>query len=354
MKIVIKLIISCVLCLLSVFVLYIAGILIFGLITEYHPDTEEVIIPENKSKSDIGVSDTLTLLSWNIGYAGLGKEMDFFYENGKMVRPSTSQHEIYLKGISEFIEKYSNTGFIFLQEVDFKSKRSYKTNEFDLLKEILPSHNAVSAINYKSGFIPIPLQNPMGRVNSGMATFSEYQLKNTKRLVTPGKHKWPKRMFMLKRCFLISRIDAANGKNLVLINIHNSAFKDEKKLREAELEMLRSVILKEYRLGNYVVVGGDWNQNPPGMDVTNIGKYISKDAWPIPEGYVPAGWNWAYDPGLPTNRDVNKPFDFTRTTTTILDYFLASPNIEVLNVKTFDLEFEYSDHQPVLLTFKLK
>jgi hypothetical protein len=36
-----------------------------------------------------------------------------------------------------------------------------------------------------------------------------------------------------------------------------------------------------------------------------------------------------------------------------IDGFLVSPNVDVASVKTLDLGFEYSDHNPVLLTVSL-
>jgi len=38
----------------------------------------------------------------------------------------------------------------------------------------------------------------------------------------------------------------------------------------------------------------------------------------------------------------------------VIDYCLISPNIDMIEVKTIDLKFENSDHQPVLAKVKLK
>jgi endonuclease/exonuclease/phosphatase family metal-dependent hydrolase len=122
----------------------------------------------------------------------------------------------------------------------------------------------------------------------------------------------------------------------------------------AELQMIRDIASKEYEKGNYVVVGGDWNQNPPGWKGHFGYDYKSKVAWPIPDEYFPTDWSWVYDPSVPTNRDVTGPFGKTITKTTILDYFLISPNLEVLEIHTLDLGFEFSDHHPVKVSLKLK
>ena len=43
-----------------------------------------------------------------------------------------------------------------------------------------------------------------------------------------------------------------------------------------------------------------------------------------------------------------------KTFTTLIDFYLVSPNVEILEVKTIDLDFKYSDHQPISLKVKLK
>jgi exonuclease III len=42
-----------------------------------------------------------------------------------------------------------------------------------------------------------------------------------------------------------------------------------------------------------------------------------------------------------------------QTFTTVIDYFLLSPNIELLEVKGIDEGFENSDHNPVSMRIKL-
>jgi hypothetical protein len=103
-----------------------------------------------------------------------------------------------------------------------------------------------------------------------------------------------------------------------------------------------------------VIVGGDWNQTPHGVepvlpfhrfDTGNL-TYVEKD-YPAPE------WTWAYDTGIPTNRRLAFPYDRDSSLTTIIDYYLLSPNIYLEHVETIDLDFKYSDHQPVLLQVSL-
>jgi hypothetical protein len=83
----------------------------------------------------------------------------------------------------------------------------------------------------------------------------------------------------------------------------------------------------------------------------------------MPEGYTPqavtaaqfpAEFGVSYDEKIPTNRSNDKPYKAGETYTTLIDYFVHSPNVEVVSVRGIDLQFKHSDHQPVVLKFCLK
>jgi hypothetical protein len=74
--------------LLALFVLAFAGLLAFSTLTDYQPEPEseeQLVLNGKATKIE---DDTFTALIWNIGYAGLGAEVDFFNDGGKMVRPN--------------------------------------------------------------------------------------------------------------------------------------------------------------------------------------------------------------------------------------------------------------------------
>lgn len=298
----------------------------------------------------------LTLLTWNIGYAGLGKEMDFFYEGGKQVRPSREYYSRCFDGIQDFIETSRHTSFILLQEVDVKAKRSFWINQVGNIGRILGNHTLVFAKNYDVPFVPLPFAQPMGSVLSGLTTFSLYSPATAERVGFPSDMGWPNSLFLPDRCYLIQRFVTANGKVLVLINTHNSAF-DNGERRKQQLGQLKTEALKEFQNGNYVIVGGDWNLNPPLFDTSQIvngDKALVNAAGCIGNDLLPSDWTWAYDKKTPTNRWVNIPYSRGETQTTTIDFFLLSPNIDLMEVNTVDLNFEHSDHNPVKIKITLK
>ncbi|MDC1369872.1 hypothetical protein N8301_04630, partial [Cyclobacteriaceae bacterium] len=115
-----------------------------------------------------------------------------------------------------------------------------------------------------------------------------------------------------------------------------------------------------YEKGNYVVVGGDWNQNPPGVSNDEVsiaaGVLPSTSYKPsqIDEKFMPGNWQWVFDPTVPTSRSLVDVLDYGRTSVALIDYYLISPNIEAIEVKGFNLKFQYSDHNPVMMNIRLK
>jgi hypothetical protein len=70
--------------------------------------------------------------------------------------------------------------------------------------------------------------------------------------------------------------------------------------------------------------------------------------------YLPSEWKWIYDNSAPSNRTVIAAYDPSTTTTTVIDLFLLSPNIQSVDVECINLEFENSDHNPVRIKMKLQ
>ena len=160
---------------------------------------------------------------------------------------------------------------------------------------------------------------------------------------------------MLDRCFMVKHFKLENGKELLVINTHNSAYDPGGILRKAEMDYFKKYLLSQYEKGNYVIVGGDWNQSPPSFVPAFSGHpFDTIDLTYIPAHYLPEDWTWLYDKTMPSNRRVDAPYDRKTTMTTVIDFYLLSPNVQALSVKTIDVGFAYSDHQPVIARMRLK
>ena len=76
--------------------LVVAGLLLHATYTNYTPPPTESL--DTQGSANDTLSNELSFLIWNIGYAGLGKESDFFYDGGKMSIPTREMSQKNLQG----------------------------------------------------------------------------------------------------------------------------------------------------------------------------------------------------------------------------------------------------------------
>jgi endonuclease/exonuclease/phosphatase family metal-dependent hydrolase len=334
--------------LLVVFVALVVTLLIIGR-GEYQPKAREAVL---NYKAKPCFPSTFTITTWNIGYAGLDSTCDFFMDGGKMVRTTSDATFSNLIKIEEFVKEHSKSCDIFLfQEIDLISKRSYYHNQLQDLMSCLPNYKVSFAYNFNVDYVPIPLREPMGKVKAGLSTFASCIPEKTTRFGYPSLIPLPVRIFQLKRCFLETRYPLENGKTLVIINTHNSAF-DDGNQRRLEMEFIRDYMLEEYKKGNYVVAGGDWNQTPPGYP-KEVG---TKEFTPmkIPKDFFPRRWTYLFDKQRESMRFMNQKYKKGKTLTSCTDFFILSPYVRGVSVYCHPLEFENSDHNPVTATITLR
>lgn len=329
-------------------ILLFACFLIYSTIVNYQPVPVEQI-SEAKGKV-IDIRDTLNIFNWNIGYCGLGDNMSFFYDGGAEVRTTKERTYENLAAIVKQLEAHDSIHFYLLQEVDLSSKRSYRTNQFDTLKAAFSDYFPSFAFNYKVNFVPVPPTEPLGKVNSGLVSFSKFEPFVVSRHAFEGNYSWPKELFMLDRCFMVQRFYTSNGKELLIINTHNSAY-DDGSLRKRQMKMMRGFLQDEYAKGNYIIVGGDWNQMPPkkGDNEEYKDKHLTRIR--IDAEVLPNDWQWSFCEAIPTNRMINEVYNPKTTQQTTIDFFLSSPNVKVNSHQNIDLQFKNSDHQPLLFSF---
>ena len=345
-----KKVLKILLILLIIVVVAFVGLLGMLTITEYRPAATESLEVRTLGDPDIVPPGQLTVLSWNIGYAGLGKNEDFFMDGGSTARPKNADVvNGYLEGIRAAVAA-EEPDFVLFQEVDSNSSRTHSIDETVALQEWCSAY----AMNYSCPFVPVPIP-PMGKVHSGLLTTTDYVITEADRIALPCPFSWPLRTANLKRCLLVSRLPVAGSdKQLVLVNLHLEAYDDgEGKL--AQTSQLMDFLKAEYDKGNYVIAGGDFNQTfPGGLDYYPV---VRGDFWApgtLEGSMLPEGFGYAYDLTVPSCRLLNQPYNPADTENTqyyVIDGFIVSPNIVVHRVETLNLGFENSDHNPVSLTF---
>ena len=332
-------------------------------ITEYRPaqiEAAHAVRPNSQSGmsgalSALNAGQNVRIVSWNIGYGGLGAKQDFFMDGGTMVRPENKAAvEENLQGAAALMKRV-DADILFIQEIDLKSRRSFYVNEAALLSDV-SALNGTYTYNFKCLFVPFPFP-PLGRVASGLATFTNLDFTESVRYALPVSFKWPVSTANLKRCLLVNRFSLTSGGELVAVNLHLEAY-DEGEGKIAQTKALMQFLTDEYAKGNYVIAGGDFNQSFPNLDLS---------AYPVHEGLwqaavmdsavLPEGWQFAADDKAPSCRLNNGIYAETFTDENlrknwqyyVIDGFILSPNVELKSVRTLDENFMYADHNPVEL-----
>ena len=341
--------------LVLVIVLAAAGLIGWLSIAEYKPEAVEelALTTRDENSPSLPQGESVTVLSWNIGYAGLGSNADFFMDGGENVKSSDRERvESNLQDIRELLYGESAPDLILLQEVDVNSSRTYSIDQ----SACLTAGNAAHALNYSCPFVPFPLP-PIGKVNSGVFTTTDYAIDRAERISLPCPFSWPVSTANLKRCLLVSYLPIeGSDRQLVLVNLHLEAY-DDGEGKIAQTRQLNDFIQSEYEKGNYVIAGGDFNQIFPGS--LAVYSNTHPELWEpgvLTEDMLPEGWSYAYDLSVPSCRLLNQPYDPADTENTqhyVIDGFILSPNVTLESVETLDQGFIASDHNPVLLRVTL-
>ena len=343
-------------------VLLAASMLEYLTLTEYKPAPNEMVAVDYGNWDMISEGDTLKILTWNCGYGALGDNADFFMDGGRGVMTADRERvQSNLDGILE-ASAQMDPDVILYQEIDTYAARSHFIDEEiaminGLIKEDEISYSSACADNLNVRFIPYPIP-PIGRVKSGIMSFTRVFMSSAERIQLPCPFKWPVRLANFKRCLLLSRIPIKDSdKELVIINLHMDAY-DSGEGKTEQTRMLSEIMNREAGKGNYVIAGGDFNQTFDSIDIS---------AYPLQEGkWAPGrletamfgeGWQFLMNSGVPSCRSLDQPYagsDKESFQYYAVDGFIVSSNIEVRSCETKDLGFVCTDHNPVLLECVLK
>ncbi len=306
----------------------------------------------------VKTGETYGIMSYNIGFGAYSYDFDFFMDGG--TKSWAASEDAVYRNINGSFDKVKSKDpeFLFLQEVDENSTRTYHINELEFVNLLLKPYNFTYAYNYyHSPYIFYPILEPHGTITSGLATYSKFSVESAERRSLPISESISK-VVDLDRCYSISKVPMENGKYLVLFNVHLSAYGSDDSVREGQTSMLFGDMKAEYDAGNYVICGGDFNHDL----ITEEGQPgYSTWACPFPRSVIPEHFSLAMDLLGEENknklqmtcRDCNEPYTRGHTNEFIVDGFIVSDNVSVLDYKNLNTGYIYSDHEPVHMKFKL-
>lgn len=361
-------------------VIVLAAYIIY-LYASYHriPDNQELQVEEISQNTEAGneltTEKNYSALTYNIGFGAYTPDFSFFMDGGKSswAKSKDSVKET-IKGAGELVA-FKDPDFALVQEIDLDATRSYHVNEYSILKENIPAYNCVFAQNYDSAFLFYPFTQPHGKSKAGLALFSKYPITGSLRRSFPISTSFTK-FFDLDRCYSISRVPVDNGKELVIFELHMSAYGNSDAIREGQIRMLSEDMQKEYEAGNYVICGGDFNHDLKAVDTQskasdadNNTQTDSEDsaepeswAYPFPRSELPEHFSFCLDQLSEDEknnlwnsaRNADMEYVPGETYTVTLDGFIISDNVECTKYENVNTGYSYSDHDPVYMEFQLK
>lgn len=348
-------------CVVAALILVVGGYVAYVLLTYSRiPDNTALTVTGNASeKAKTGEEYTIT--SYNLGFGAYTADYSFFMDGGKESRARSKESvNTCINGCADIVLQYSPDIAIF-QEVDTDSTRSFHIDQTAMVNEKFEKagqYDNVFACNYHSAYLMYPLIKPHGASNSGLLTESRFDVTSSLRRSLPIATSI-KKILDLDRAYSVSRIPVENGKELIIINLHLSAYGTDAAQGNAQMDMVFSEMKKEYEAGNYVITGGDFNHDFTGTSKEYFNPGFTGDfSWcnAFPADSIPEGFSRCmdYSEGLvPSTRNADIPYSL-ECFTVILDGFLISDNITCTYVQNLDEQFKYTDHNPVVMKFILK
>ena len=344
---------------IAAIILVLGGYLIYLFASYDRLPDDQTLEPNNSHNQTLETNKTYRAMSHNVGYGAYPPSYSFFMDGGKYSRAYDKETvKENMQGIVNTTKELEPT-LAFYQEVDQDGDRSQHVDEVAWLKKHLPAYNSLYGQNYDSSYLFYPFTDPIGQAKSGLVTLSKAEITSSKRYSLPIETNFNK-FFDLDRAFTVSRIPVKGDHELIAINTHLSAFTKDRSIQAAQLKKIFDVMENEYKKGNYVLVAGDYNHDVLGNSPEVFDTTKKRETWthPFPKNQLPAGFHLPNgklaEEKIPSARALNEPYKKGTTYTTLIDGFLVSDNINVKNVHVKDMQFKYSDHNPVYLDFSLK
>lgn len=302
---------------------------------------------------------TLTVMSFNIGFGAYEPDFGFFMDGGtESWATSEEALRANIAAIGDYLSA-ARADVLFLQEVDEDGTRTYHFDERQALTAALPGYSTVWAQNWDSPFLFYPLTQPHGKNRAGIMTFSRLPVTSAVRRSLPVENS-VMRVVDLDRCYSVSRVPVAEGRELVLYNVHLSAYTSDGSIALEQIRMLVEDMDAEARAGNYVICGGDFNRDLPGNSDELFGNTPGEYTWaqPFPTDALDGTQLRLIVPlntenPVPSCRNADGPYTPQQYVVTV-DGFIVSSNVRVQRAEVCDTAFAYSDHNPVRIEVVLE
>lgn len=322
---------------------------------------------ENNTTNNFEFDKEYKVLTYNIGFGAYDHDFSFFLDEaytrdnkyivGKYAKAISKKNVINNTNKVIDILKENKSDVYLIQEIDKRANRSYFINQVNEITNNFKDYSSVYTSNFHSAYLAYPIHDMIGKSESGLLTLSKYNFYSNIRRSYPVTKEFFKKFFDLDRAFSVHRSKLKNNKDLVIVNSHMSAYDKGGNIRRKQLEILKVFMKEEKNKGNYVIIGGDFNHDYANTKTLYMGdKKVPDWVFDLSDKDLIDGYNFV----IPSNKNLfgtcrgaESPYDKEKTYQVVIDGFIVSDNIEATST-IIDTEYIASDHQPVMLKFKLK
>ncbi len=314
---------------LSVIVIIAVSYLLYVVISYKRIDDNLKLDINGSANITAPVGETLSLMTYNIGFGAYSDDYSFFMDGGEHSRAFSK--EAVLKNTNGALSTIKNKepDFVLLQEVDTKGTRSYKVNQKDILTNGFKAFDSVFAQNYDSPYFLYPFDEPIGANKSGLLTLSKFDITSSLRRSLPIENSFNKYLD-LDRAYSVSVIKTNSEKDLILYNVHLSAYTSDGTISATQLKMLSEDMKAQYNKGNYVIAAGDFNKDLLGDSSKYFKRAEGEFNWaaPFETELLPKEITVHTGSNAPTCRNADSPFRDDGTDFVLsVDGLLVSDNV---------------------------
>ncbi len=260
----------------------------------------------------------IKILTYNLGY---GHYNDQFYYGLKINKKTI------LDNINNQIKiiKDAKADIVLVQESN-KLVINKKVNLYKIMTKELSTYYSYYLSNY----------NFLNIINIGKSTYTKNPANNYSIFIPTRVNKKVHNNYTQNKGIIITHLSFLN-KKIVIFNVHLIAYKANAEIRKEQFEFIITQAQNEVTLGNYVIIGGDFNYNSEQL-ITELKKLGNTDFKVV-------------FPDQPTYRSCKTIYN-NNCNFSIIDGFICSNNINVVNIKSLN-NFKASDHSPVIIEIEL-
>ena len=309
-----------------------------------------VLDPSGEQGRMLEPGEVFTVLNWNLQYAASRKH-HFFYDGGPAVHVPPEDVVETIKKIQAVIAAV-DADLVLLQEVDRGSWRTSNLDQLEVLTDPARWPVWLSAPYHRSGYVPHPSGDHLGKVDMHLALLSRLAVDSPVRIDLPRLDEpWVRQVFNLKRALMAWEIPVVGQAPLRFGNTHLSAFSHGDGTLGRQVEVLREWMARSGR----VILAGDFNALPPGDDRSRLpegGKHYADDIKPLEvltRDFAEVSGSEALSPDWYTYL----PFG-AESPDRKIDHIFFGKDIEVLEARVLSEYSDISDHLPIWIKARVR